>query len=101
MPVITHSSLTQHDVLRLAEIVKAARQERKVVFLEKDGTQYKGTARHIVVSPDDIGFPGPDRDIRDCYLRVTMQTGQDRYESMAWVLEGLGTSFFVYDWSQS
>ena len=103
MRITVHAPLTVVQIVRLGQIVEVARTEGRVVFLDKDGTQHRGTARHIVVGsePENCGFPGADRDIRDCYLRITMETGVERFELVSELVVLLEVEFFVYDWSKS
>lgn len=77
------SVLTASDVIVLAEIVGAASQSASVVFATDDGEIVRGTARHIVVSPDNFGFVGSDTDIRDGYLRTTMESGLERTDKVS------------------
>ncbi|MGB3676906.1 MAG: hypothetical protein WA988_20950 [Candidatus Nanopelagicales bacterium] len=92
--------LTCPRAVALAEILSAAQQCSRVVFLDDDGNQQKGTARHIVTGPDDFHFMPRDQDVRYGYLRVTMQSGFERTALIADLIDGLNTTFFVYDWSK-
>lgn len=69
-------SLTESDVLSLARIVKRAHAGGHVTRVV-DGVEFVGVARHIVASVDDSRFPSGQHDIRECALRVTLNSGSD------------------------
>ena len=77
--LIMMSKVTASDVMALAEIVGAAWHDKTVVWFTEDLDEVWGTARHIVVSPDNPGFLRGDADVRKGYLRVTGRDGWDRY----------------------
>lgn len=81
---MTHSPLTLRDVAALRPIIDMAHNGLKVKRLVNDEIVV-GIARHIVISPDNYGFPGSNDDIRDCYLRVTLISGMD----VAWPVSEL------------
>lgn len=91
--------LTASRALALAKIVTAAQEGARVVFLDENGEQQNGTARHVVASPENFGFLASDEDVRNGYLRVTMQSGFDLTAKVADLIEDLGQTFYVYDWS--
>ena len=65
-------NLTSADVFKLHTIVDAASRGAKVRWLADDDiTVREGVARHIVVGDGNWGFPGRERDVRDCCLRIT------------------------------
>ena len=91
--------LTIRDAIALQTIIQAAQTTAKVARAVDGGEVILGTARHIVKSPTDIGFLNADEDVRDGYLRVTLQNGFEAFwlvrELMPEAEAGL---FALYDW---
>lgn len=70
-------TLTTSDVFDLHAIVLAAARNKRVGRLI-DGTAYRGTARHLS-TPDGLMVP-IGSDVRDAYVRVTLDTsGAETY----------------------
>jgi hypothetical protein len=93
-------TLTIADVIALGTVVDAASQSAKVAWVDPDtGDIRYGTARHIVVSPDNYGFLPRDTDVRDGYLRVTTRSGFDVALSVrALITLVQAGEFSIYDW---
>jgi hypothetical protein len=73
---ITIDILDAATVLALADIIRAARNEAPVRYLSPISDDVvTGTARHLVVSPDNYGFAFGD--VRAAYLRLTLSSGLD------------------------
>jgi hypothetical protein len=85
--------LHQAEVLDLAEIINCAHNHQRVGRIIGD-RDYFGTARHVVKSPDNYGFPGRLDDVRDCYLRVTLDSGMDVAWPVSDLLDELHGLFF-------
>jgi hypothetical protein len=75
---------------------------KRVARAQEDGSVLKGTARHFVKDPERAGFLGPQDDVRDAYLRVTLTSGFEAF----WLVSDLmpetaagSAHFMVYDWS--
>ncbi|WP_280419952.1 hypothetical protein [Nocardia carnea] len=99
---MSHSGLTPLTIRRaiaLTAILSAAQGNARVVLLDENGSQKRGTARHIVRSPEDFSFLGND-DVRSGYLRITLQSGVDVTHKVADLIETLHVSFFIHDWSE-
>jgi len=69
------------------EVIMKAVTRKCVVLRYLNATQsiVRGTARHLVNGPDDFNFFDPRADVRDAYLRVTLDTGFD----VAWLVSDL------------
>lgn len=80
----TFPALSPRTVLALAKIVEAAHGQRRVARLV-NGHVVEGTARYLVVGPDDFAFPGEGVDVRATALRVTATSGME----MAWPVSDL------------
>ncbi|QGJ95066.1 hypothetical protein SEA_REDWATTLEHOG_205 [Gordonia phage RedWattleHog] len=80
------------DVLNAAEVIEAAIQGKSVALIDVLGNVSYGTARSI---GDEQGyFARGDEDVRDCYLRITMRSGVERFEKVSDLMNGLRTTFF-------
>jgi hypothetical protein len=92
--------LTIMQAGQLQVVLEVAQQGAKVAWVDNDGsTVYKGTARHIVKSPDNIGFLGRNDEVRDAYLRITMQGGLENFIKVRDVMELVAhNEFNHYDW---
>lgn len=69
-----HLPLNTTTAVALSEVIRFAQTNARVAYLH-DGEVIEGIARHIVKSPDDIGFLTQMDDVRDAYLRVTLVSG--------------------------
>jgi len=92
-------SLTQAG--QLALLLDMVDKRAKVARATEDGNVLYGVARHFVRDPERAVFLGPDDDVRDAFLRVTMRSG---YESF-WRVSDLmpetaagSARFMAYDW---
>ncbi len=80
--------MNQSDILMLAEILIMINKGSQVKWSEDGGdTIRQGTARHIVKSPDNIGFLGFNEDVLTGYLRITTITGLAAFLPMTGVLQ--------------
>ncbi|MEV2222737.1 hypothetical protein AB0E01_22995 [Nocardia vinacea] len=93
------SVLTLSDLVSLSAIFEAAQAGKRVAFLNELGERADGTARCLDLSDgygrrvDDDGGPV---DIRDWFLRVTMDAGGvERFEPVRELMKRLHESFFV------
>ncbi len=91
---MSHPHLSLSDALKIGRVLRAAQHTEKVAFID-DGAVREGIARHIVKSPDNVGFVGSDTDVRDAYLRVTMTTGFERFTLVSELVDRLDTTFFT------
>lgn len=87
-------ALTQVDVIYLGRMVDAVGKHGRFSL---DGDVVSGTFRHVVESPDNYGFPGSGRDIRDGFLRVTLDSGSDITIPVTEVVEMLATGCLAVD----
>lgn len=95
----THGPMTINEMFHIYEVVNAACEGAKVAWANEDGDLHYGTARHIVKSPDDYGFTGPDMDVRDGYLRITTRTGMEvAYNVKELAQMHAEGRFAKYDW---
>ena len=83
------------NAICLGAIITAAHAGQKVAFLDEKGDVTYGTARHIVTAPDNFGFLRHDEDVRGGYLRTTMQSGFERTDLVADLIDGLNETFFM------
>lgn len=85
--------MTLHTVIRVNSIVEAAQQGQRVAWALEGGRSLYGTARSL---GDEYGyFQKGTEDVRDLFLRITTETGLERYELVSDLLEELGVTFFV------
>lgn len=82
--------LTISDAVKIAIIVEAASQGKRVVWTPDEGeTIFKGTARSL--GNENFGFAHGE-DVRDLYLRVTGDSGREFAlavtDLMAWMVGG-------------
>lgn len=69
-------TLRVSDIIVLGDILSAAQHNHSVIRI-KDDCDFRGVARQISTSE---GFTGPtDTDVRDLFLRVTLNSGTDVY----------------------
>ena len=87
--------LNVQAAIALGTIITTAHAEQKVAFIDDSGDVAYGTARHLVRSPTNVGFLLADEDVRDGFLRVTMQSGFERFEPVGELIDRLGESFFT------
>lgn len=72
--------LTTSEICALADIIRAAQAGKTVARVDDEGRVSVGTARSI---GDDRGnFLRKDEDVRDGWLRVTLDTGFDAFWPM-------------------
>jgi len=93
----TNGAVTISDVLCLSAVVGAAMRTARVARAYPDGNVVYGTARNI---GDESGnYISVDADVRDAYLRVTLQSGFDAYWRVsALAAEVADGTFCEYDW---
>lgn len=73
-----NKTLTISQAFAVGDLVTWVTAKKKVRFSRDGGaTILTGTLRHIVRSPDNYGFLGHGEDIRDGYVRITLDTGLD------------------------
>ena len=90
---MTHAPLTADTALALAIIVTAARSGARVARAVDDGDIIYGTARSI---GDYYGaFAAGSDDIRDCYLRVTIDTGWEAFWPMSEIVDAVQAGLFL------
>ncbi len=77
------STLTLRDAMALGDIIRAASQTQRVVWVVegRDVPSY-GTVRHIVSDPETAGLLRADADVRDAWLRITTDAGLEWFVPM-------------------
>lgn len=89
----TTAPFTLSDFNKIAQIVEAAQGNQRVAFLLEDGRIVQGTARSL---GDENGyFQMGTEDIRTLHLRITTETGLERFELVSDLTEQLGSTFFT------
>src|SRR5487761_1539313 len=84
--------LSISDAVDLGVIVDSAVRTARVARLLDGGLLVRGTARSI---GDDCGnFAGRDDDVRDCFLRVTTDSGLEVFWSVAELIPEVSTGMF-------
>lgn len=105
MTTATHT-LTIAHVNQLRVILEAAERCAHVRFIAPDdrsGEIRGGTARHIVRGehPSEWVFMRGDYDVRDAFLRITMDSGFDRAYPVRALMESVADGEFVIDEERS
>jgi hypothetical protein len=90
---VTVKLLTISDVVSLATIVSAAIHTQRCARAMDNGDVVYGTARSI--GDENGNFAGPNDDIRDCYLRVTLESGWEAFWTVASLMDEVGSGMFV------
>lgn len=93
MPEVTREPLDGPTVLALADILRAAHNERRVMRDMIDVVGIGGTARSV--GDRDGMFMRPDEDIRDCFLRVSLDGGMETFWPLSELVEEYGNHLFV------
>lgn len=92
--------LTIGDVIALANIIRYAQGERRVVRIMPDGGPnageiLRGTARSI--GNDRGNFLATGEDVRDAYLRVTLDTGWEAFWLIGELIGENSEGYFTED----
>ena len=70
------NALSIGDAFALGDLLNAITAHKRVDWIDEDGfTIHSGELRHVVASPTNYGFLGPDDDVRDAHVRVTTSAG--------------------------
>lgn len=79
--------------IQAGDIIAAAQQGQRVAWAMEDGSVLRGTARSL---GDEQGyFQRGTEDIRDLYLRTTLETGFDRFDKVSDLIAKLHITFFT------
>ena len=107
MTTATHT-LTIAHVNQLRVILEAAERSAHVTFIAPDdspgsGRIMGGTARHIVrgAHPSEWVFMRGDYDVRDAYLRITLDNGFDVAYAVRALMGSVADGEFVIDEEKS
>ena len=66
------------DTVEIEPVMQALQQKCIVRYWSRAlETIMRGTVRHLVKSPSDFNFYDPRGDVRDAYVRITLDTGFD------------------------
>jgi hypothetical protein len=91
------SILTIADAVAIAEILRMAQGCHKVTRLMPDGTLVNGTARSV--GHENGAFLSRETDVRDGYLRVTLESGFEAFWPVRDLIEPVQEGeFAIYDW---
>jgi len=81
--------LTQERTLLLAELFSL--QGKKIRFLNPNTDDVSvGTYLHLVRSRETFAFPTSSTDVRDCYVRITLDSGFDTTLPVTWFVANQG-----------
>jgi hypothetical protein len=93
---VERPTLTVSDVFALAKIVTASQHESRVGMARDGGEDpWTGTARHLVTSQTNWGFPSPASDIRDAYVRIAWRNGLDTAYPITQLVQWFHAEIFV------
>lgn len=92
---MTHPPLLVPDLIALHTIVDATIHNSKVRFaIVPGGVVYEGTARSIGEQNGNFDY---NKDVRDLYLRVTMDSGFERFIPVQQVVQWVHNGGFAVD----
>lgn len=90
-----HPVLNVGEITRLGMVMEAAERKSKVFRFYEDGNMVvEGTARHIVRDAG-FNFATQQSDVRDCFLRVTLDSGFDVIWPVQDLADGIGNGTFA------
>ncbi len=88
---MTERILTISEAVDLGAIVSATNWSRVARLI--DGHVHVGTARSI--GDENGNFAGRNDDVRDCYLRVTLDTGFEAFWLVSELMGEVRSGYFV------
>lgn len=90
--VTSTSTLTAGDVQALARVLDLVERGAHVRFVTDAGDVRSGTVRHLCADADTPAYPARGQDVRDTYVRITMDSGWEAWHPMGtvcgWIRDG-------------
>jgi hypothetical protein len=93
---MTHGPLTITDAVALQTVLEAARNTRRVRWVDQRGNVLEGTARRICRDESGALLPD-DADVRDGTLHITTAIGLETFVPVAEVIAMVGREEFALD----
>lgn len=79
---VNHAPLSAAAACELNDVIRAVMAHSVVRYLDSNDVERRGTLRHITAGPDTAASLGRDQDVRDGWIRVTLDTGWERWETV-------------------